>query len=206
MITRTLRAGFSLLELMMFLGILAIISGTLTAVFINTQEARVRQQSVSEVEQRGTQLLETFTKTIRHAEAILAPASGQTGSILALQMALNVEFPTILSKTASGVIILVQKTSTAALLNTNVIAKNLTFKNYNGTNIVFSFDLQATIPLVHPTIYSRHFESTTTLFPDDQNESGGCTSCTAPSCTSHRYHWYTCESGVCTQATQTIAC
>ena len=200
------RPGLSLLEVILFIGIMAIIMGTVTSVYIATEESRIRQQRAAEVEQRGTQLLETFTKTIRRAEAILVPAVNQTGSILALQMALNAEYPTILASTATGNILSIQKTALYSLLNSRVTVKNLVFRNVNNNNVIFSFDLQSPIPIVHPMIYTRHFDGTVTLFPDDQLSSGGCTACPLPSCVSHQYKWYQCETDICTLSTSTFAC
>lgn len=198
--------GSSLLELILFLGILAIMFTTVIAIFIATQETRARQQGIAEVEQRGSQLLATLTKSIRRAETVLAPATSQTGSILALQMALNAEHPTIFAETGSGNLLLVQKTSMFSLLNTKARVQNLRFRNNDNTNVVLSFDLTTVLSLVQPTTYSRHFETTVTLFPDDQSEAGGCVTCPAPICIAHQYRWYHCLNDVCTQAGETFSC
>ena len=66
-------AGFSLLETTLFLGIFSIIAGTIVAVFLSTQNARVQQLSVARVEQEGTQIVAALGKTIRRAERIVPP-------------------------------------------------------------------------------------------------------------------------------------
>lgn len=204
--TPRVRDGFSLLETLLFFGILSIMSGTIVAVYISTQEARIRQRSVAELEQTGTSLLETMTKNIRRAEKVLAPATNTTGSILTLQMASNSEYPTIFARTPSGNLVNVQKTSTAGLLTSNVTISKLTFRNVADANVAYSFDLTIIIPTVVPTPYTRTFSTTVTLFPDDQSEAGGCSGCTAPICTNHKYIWYHCDNGTCTQSDTAIAC
>ncbi len=201
-----LRRGFSMLEVILFIGILAIIMGTVIAVVISTNESRIRQRSVAEVEQRGTQLLETLSKNIRRAEAVLIPIGNLTGSILALQTGLNAEFPTILTSTSTGGLLLIQKNDVFQLLGSTITISNLTFRNIGNTNVTFGFDLHAKIPLVTPVTYTRHFDGTATLFPDDQSQAGGCGSCAAPSCVSHQYQWYQCEADTCTLSTSTFAC
>ena len=201
-ISRT-RAGFSVLEVVLFLGILL---GTVMAVAISTEEARIRQRSIAEVEQRGTQLLETLTKNIHRAETILAPSVGSTGSILALQMALNGEFPTIFASTATGNLLFVQKNNIASLLGVRLLVSTLVFRNIGGTHVVVSFDLSTKIPLVKPVIYTRHFDVTATLFPDDQSEAGGCNSCPLPSCSNHQERWYHCDTDTCTLSPSTFSC
>lgn len=200
------RAGFSLLEIVLFLAILSIMFTTVIAVFIATQESRARQQGLAEIEQRGTQILETLTKTVRRAETVLAPSQGFTGSIIALQMAANEEFPTIFSETSSGNLLLVQKTSISMLLNSQVNIQNLQFKNLNNTTVIISFDLVSALSLVQQTQISRHFESTVTLFPDDISMAGGCHSCPLPVCNQHNYIWNFCSNGVCAPSDTQIAC
>ena len=201
-----LRSGFSLLETVLFLGILSIMSGTIVAVYIATQESRIRQRAVAELEQTGTELLSSMTKNIRRAEKVLAPATNATGSILALQMASSGEYPMIFAQNAVANLVYVQKTGTSSLLSSHVTISKLVFRNVGDTNVAYSFDLSMTIPTVVPKLYTRSFAATVTLFPDDQSEAGGCGTCTAPVCTNHQYIWYHCDNGTCAQSDLTIAC
>lgn len=198
--------GFSLLETLLFFGILSIMSGTIVAVYISTQEARIQQRAVAELEQMGTSLLESMTKNIRRAEKILAPTTNTTGSILTLQMASNSEYPTIFARNAAGNLVNVQKTSTSALLTSRVTISNLVFRNVGDANVAYSFRLTIIVPTVVPRPYTRSFGATVTLFPDDQSEAGGCGTCTVPVCTNQQYIWHHCDNGTCTQSDTAIAC
>lgn len=200
-----LHRGFTLLETTLFLGILSIIAGTIVAVFLSTQNARVQQLSVARVEQEGSQIVAALGKTIRRAEQIMAPASDLTGSILTLQMASNSEFPVIIARVGSG-LVLAQKAGTSSLLSPNVTASALTFRNLGGSNVWFSFTLTTRVGAVPVTTFTRHFTGTATLFPDDQSDAGGCGSCPAPSCINNRYTWYICDTAVCTQSDTTLPC
>ena len=202
---RALRSGVTLLETILFLGILSIIATTITAVFLSTQDARALQKAVAELEDSGTQLVSTMTKTTRRAESIIEPSSNLTGSILVLQMAENDEFPTIMVMANSGML-LVQKSATSALLSPNVEISNLVFRNIGGSNVWYSFTLSTVVRTVQLRTYSRNFTGTATLFPDDQGDAGGCGSCPAPACISHAYTWYICQSDICTQSDTTFPC
>ncbi len=204
--TRTLHAAFSLLETILFLGILSMMSGTIVAVYIATQEARIRQRSVAELEQTGLQLLEATTKNIRRAEKVLAPTTNTTGSVLVLQMASNSEFPTMFARNPIGNFTMIQKTSTSGLLPSRVTISKLSFRNVADINVAYSFDLTTTIPTIVPQPYVRTFGTTVTLFPDDQSEAGGCGSCPPPVCTNHQYIWYHCDNAVCSQSDIAISC
>lgn len=204
--TLRLRAGFTLLETILFLGIVSIMSVTIVMVYLATQDARIRQRSIAAVEQSGTQVAELMTKSIRRAERVLMPASGSTGSILVLQMSLNSEFPTIFSRVGSGNLLLAQRNMTSGLLQSNVRISNVVFRNVSNTNVFLSFKLTITIPTIPASTYSRTFQSTATLYPDDQSESGGCGTCPSPTCSSHEYEWFICESGTCQGSDATFAC
>lgn len=198
--------GYTLVELLLYLSLFSIISITLVSVYIATQDARVQQQSVSAVEQRGSLLLSMMSTTIRRAEVILSPANNESGAILALQMSPNAEYPTILARTSTGNLVLGQKITLTPLLDSSITASGFVVRNIAGSAIFFSFDLHTSVPTVPPKIYTRHFESTVTLNPDDQTESGGCSSCPAPSCINHIYQWYHCVSQTCTLSTTTLGC
>lgn len=200
------RPGTSLLEVILFLGILGIISGTIVGVLMSTQDARIRQRSVAELEQQGTHVLTNLTKIMRRAERIIVPATNGTGGTLVLQMAQNSEFPTIVTRTGSGKFLLVQKSSTSALIGPNLTVHDLVFRNVNDGNVWMSFRLVTIIPTLSQQVYSRAFNGTATLFHDDQSDAGGCSECPEPVCISGNYTWYICESGVCSQSDTTLPC
>lgn len=200
------RPGFSLLEMILFFGIVSIIIGTVISISISTEEARIRQKAMSEVEQRGTQIVETMTKSIRRSEQVLMPALNTTGSMLALQMTVNGEFPTMFAKTQTGNLLLIQKTTVSQLLSPRVTVSNLQFRNVNGTNVVVSFDLTTVIPLLQKTIFERHLEATATLFSSDHQTAGGCNSCPPPFCENHTEKWYVCEIESCVLSESVFSC
>ncbi len=201
----SLRTGFTMVETLLFFGIVGLMSTTLVAVSISTQEARVRQRFIAEVEQGGAQALDTIVKSIRKAENILTPGPALTGAILALGMTQNAEYQTIFSL-SGGNLLLIQKETKSTLFTSRVSVQNLTAKNINGTAVSVGFDVSTIIPTVPPKSYLRHFESTVSLFPDDAQSSGGCNTCPLPECTNHLYHWYSCLSGICTISSEALAC
>ncbi len=204
--TKIKRQGFTLIELILFLGIFSIMIGTILAILIATQETRIRQQAIAEVEQRSAQITQTIIKAVHRAEAILTPANNQTGSMLSLQMSMNTEFPTIIASLESGSLLLIQKTTITPLLNTTIAVNHLQFQNINDTNVLFSFDLTAKIPLATAESYTRHVEMMTTLFPKNHSQSGGCGSCPVPTCVNKRAVWYHCALDICTPSPSSFPC
>ncbi len=199
------RPGFTLVETMLFVGILAIMGGMIVGVLMSSQEARIRQQGIALLEQRATQVLQSVTRRVRRGEAVLYPDAGSTGSILVLQMAVNAEHPTIFAN-SGGNLLLIEKTDAQQLLGEPLALTHLLFRNVGGRSVAISFDISTTIRLPTPQTYRRHFDATVTLFPDDEPESGGCAVCPAVTCAGHEYNWYYCDNDVCSQSGSTIAC
>lgn len=199
------RAGSTLIEMALFLGIVAIMSSSLVGAYISVQEARIRQQFISEVEQRGAQVLGTITKNIRTAEQILSPEPGIAADTLALQMTLNNVNPTIVMRTSEGNVLLIEKTGTAALLGSRVTASDVQFRNVAGSSVAVSFDLNVVLPTVPRQNYTAHFEGVGTLSPKKM-DNGGCEPCPPPTCADGVYEWHYCDNGVCTVTPSGVEC
>ncbi|MBP9773896.1 MAG: hypothetical protein KBD00_04685 [Candidatus Peribacteraceae bacterium] len=202
------RSGFSLLEMMLFLGIVSMMSFTLVSVFISTQDSRIRQQGIAALEQRGGQILQTLTRRIRRAETILTPRSPGTGGILTLQMAQNTENPTIFFNSGANLYI-VEKDTISPVLNDRLQMLNLKFTNIANQSVLISFDLAVALELPDQTVYRRHFESAVTLFMQNRWFEGGCnpapfnpaTSCLPiQTCVNGIYLWNYCDVGVCARS------
>lgn len=194
-----------MLELLLFLSIFSIFSVTLVTVFISTQDARIRQQGIAAIEQRGGQLLQILTRRVRRSETILWPIAGDDGNILALQMSNNEEFPTLFTQSGSN-LLLVEKEAKSLVLNDRITLSNFSVQNIANTSAIISFDLSIVLQLPTPTTYRRHFEAAVTLYPQDQPLAGGCGSCPAPECSAGLFHWHTCVNGSCTPSSDEFDC
>lgn len=201
--------GTTLVEFLLFLGILAFVGAAMIFMLLSSEDTRVRQHAIAQFEQNGARTIQLFTRSIRNAEAILQPSAGQTGSILTLQMTLENEHATTFAESASGQLIMAQRTTVSYFLPEDVIMKNLTFRNAAGTtakNVLFSFDLETIIPLPQPIVYTKHFQGSATLSPNDDPQAGGCNACTTVSCVSNDYRWPYCASGVCRTGSGAVSC
>ncbi|MDD5055649.1 MAG: hypothetical protein PHZ00_05285 [Candidatus Peribacteraceae bacterium] len=199
------RNGSTLIEMALFLGIVAIMSSSLVGAFIALQEARIRQQYMSEVGQRGALLLGAITKAVRSAEVIVSPVPGNPTDTLVLQMPQNDLNPTVFMPMNGGNLLLIERTGTAALLGTRVTVSDLRFQNVENTSITMSFDLHVLLPTMPQRMYTEHFAGTSTLTPKMQNN-GGCPSCPVPTCTGGRYEWHYCDNGACTVTPKQVGC
>lgn len=70
--------------------------------FVTSTTARVKNQTVAEVDRQGVALMDYITQTIRNADSITAPASGATASSLTLAVPTPALSPTIFNLDGTG--------------------------------------------------------------------------------------------------------
>lgn len=205
---RRRRRGATLVELLLFLALVAITAVSLLPLLFTSAEDRLLQQTVSLVEQNGTQLLQTLAYRIRHAERIVSPAQGVSASVLALQSSSGSTNPTLFG-VSTGALIMVQRTVKQTLSSQQVAVENFRVRNTSesGTrqSVLISFTVARTIRLQSPRSYRRTFEAVFSPFPDDEYHAETC-SCIAPSCSGGYYQWQVCDNGQCLDAQTEMKC
>jgi type II secretory pathway pseudopilin PulG len=96
------QGGYTLLELLLYI---AIVGGLLTAVtfFLGVVvDSRVKNESISDVDNQGTAIMDSMTQTIRNATSITVPAAGASGSSLTLVVPTGSLSPTVFSMSSSS--------------------------------------------------------------------------------------------------------
>ena len=110
-----IQKGFTLVELLLYIGIAAVIL-LVSSLFLTTfLEARVKNQTISEVEQQGLLAIKAMTQSIRNAESITSPTLGGSGSTLTLEFTDSGLDPTVFSL-SSGVLYITEGASSAVAL------------------------------------------------------------------------------------------
>lgn len=206
---KTFRKGTTLIELLIFIAILAIVSVAVLPLLFAATEDRLLQQTISLVEQNGAQLLQTIGNEARHAERVISPALGATGSILTLQTSSGSTSPTIVGF-ATGALVLVRRTAKQTLSSTQVAIGDFSVRNTSTSvsrqSVMVSFTVSRTIRLQAPRTFSRTFEALFTLYPDDRPHAEACT-CAVPGCAGNgTYVWQVCEMGSCLTAQTALQC
>lgn len=206
---RRARPGTTLIELLIFLAILGITASTLLPLLFSTTEDRLLQQTASIVEQNGTQILQALGYRIRHAERILDPSMGSTGSVLALQTGSGATDPTIFG-VSTGVLLLIRSTIQESISSTQVAVREFSVQNTSVSedrqSVRVRFRLSRTIRLQAPRSYDRRFEAVFTIFPADEPRGNPC-GCAVPGCGEGGvYAWQVCEEHACVTAETPLEC
>ncbi|MBI4272839.1 prepilin-type N-terminal cleavage/methylation domain-containing protein [Candidatus Uhrbacteria bacterium] len=161
-------AGFTLLELLLYLSLVAVILLVITSLWGSVLAARVKNQTITEVGQQAVQALQLITQITRNAESITTPVANATSSSLILNVIDAAKDPTIIN-VSNGALQITEGSSTAiALTNTRVTLSNLLFGNLSRASTPGSVRIQFTMSHVNPASrneyeYSKTFYGTATL-------------------------------------------
>jgi len=146
------RNGYTLLELLIYIVIVSALLMTITTFFSLVAEARVKNQSISEVNDQGAAIMDYITQTIRNATSITAPATGSNAASLTLVVPTGSLSPTIFDASGSPSNIRVKEGAGAAipLSANNIDVSGLNFRNLTraGTNGIVQ--VQFTVSRVNP--------------------------------------------------------
>lgn len=125
--------GYTLIELLLYMAIIAILLTAVAVFFGMSVDSRVKNQSISEVNSQGAFVLDYMTQTVRNASAITSPAVSTPGTTLTVTVPTAALSPTIFS-VVSGVLQVKEGTGTAvALTNSKVQVTSLTVTNLTKT-------------------------------------------------------------------------
>jgi len=204
------RPGTTLVELLLFLAFFAVVGGTVVSILFATSDQRARQQTIASVERTGLQALQALRWRIEHAERVLDPQRGFSGSVLALQMASEANDPLIIA-VESGSLIFVLRESKKILTFEGMIVSHFVVRNLSPSddrpNVLLSFDLAEAYPLPSSPVleYAQHFEMAVSLLPKDAPVGNAC-GCALPACVAGVYQWQVCSDEECVPAVMTFPC
>ena len=96
------QAGFTLIELLLYVAVAGGLLASIAYFFAMTVDSRIKNQTINEVDQQGTQLMEYMTQTIRNATSITTPTAGTNGSSLTLAVPTGALSPTVFDITGGS--------------------------------------------------------------------------------------------------------
>jgi type II secretory pathway pseudopilin PulG len=130
------QAGYTLIELLLYIAMVGLLLFSVTYFFGIVADARVKNQSIAEVNDQAASIMDYMTQTIRNASSITAPATGTSGSSLTLVVPTGSLSPTVFNLSGTTLQVKEGAGSAVALTSNDVQITSLTFKNLtrSGTN------------------------------------------------------------------------
>jgi type II secretory pathway pseudopilin PulG len=121
--------GFTLLELVLYVAIAAVVLGAISSLIFILWQARIKNKVVSEVEQQGMFAIKYLTNVIKQADTVLIPTQANLSSNLEL---VSSSFGQVNIFEDNGRLAVVENNgNTSFLTGENVIVKNLSFSNFS---------------------------------------------------------------------------
>lgn len=160
--------GYTLIELLLYVSMIGILLGGVTTFFAMATEARVKNQSISEVNDQGVYAMDIITQTVRNATDITTPTAGITGSSLTLTVPTGSLSPTVFS--LSGTTLQIKEGAAAAvsLTSSKVQVTALSIKNLTRSGTHGIVQVSLTLSRVNTTgrneyDYQRTFTTSVSL-------------------------------------------
>lgn len=160
--------GYTLVELLLYVAMLGILLSAVTYFFGTAADARIKNQTINEVNEQGAFLLQSMTQTIRGATSITTPAIGASGSSLTIVVPTSSLSPTTYSL-SNGVMQIKEGTAAAvSLTNSRVQISSFTVTNLSRSGTKGIVQLRFTVSHSNPSAraeydYSRTFTTSVGL-------------------------------------------
>lgn len=161
-------SAFTLIELLLYTSLMTATLLALIPVLQTFLAARIKNQTVAEIEQQGLQAIQLITQTIRNADAINSPATGVSAASLSLDMVGISLDPTVFDLSSSTLRIQEAASSPVSLTSSSITTSSLSFYNLTRASTPGTIRIQFTLTYVNPTgrneyNYSKTFYATATL-------------------------------------------
>src|SRR5579872_4849428 len=142
--TKQIQDGFTLIELILYIGIVTIMMSALIPFAWNIIEEGVKNSTKQEIFTQGQYVADRITYEIRNASGINSVVSNQ----ISLSTATPATNPTLISLNAGAINLQQGSASPIALNSKNTTVQSLTFTNYTSSdnktkNIQFVFTIAA---------------------------------------------------------------
>lgn len=141
--------AFTLVEMLLYLGLSAIILVVVSSFLAVVLTARAKSQTVNEVETQASFVMRYITQAIRNADTIITPTTGNAGAAVTLGMVQAPIHPTTFSLTGSALSVTEGTGSPVALTNSRVVVSGLSFANVSRSGTPGIIRVQFTLSHVN---------------------------------------------------------
>lgn len=143
--------AFTLVELLLYIVIMSTLLLGITQFFMLMLDARVKNQTVNDVNQQGLFIMDSITHSIRNATSVTSPATGATGASLTLVVPTSSASPTVFDLNGTTLRIKEGVATAIALTNNDVEVTNLSFRNLSRSGTSAIVQVRFTLDRVNPS-------------------------------------------------------
>ena len=147
---RSGQKGFTLIELVLYIALASIVLGALSSLYFSMTTARIKNTSITEVEEQGQQIMLAITQAVRNASSITSPAIGGTAASLSIQTYTSTANPTVFSLSSGVFRVQEGAGAVTALHSTRVTVSNVEFRNVARSNTDGIIRVSFTVTYANP--------------------------------------------------------
>lgn len=160
--------GFTLIEILLSISITTAMLLLVVSFSFMLIQSRIKNQTVSEIEQQGAQIMQLMLQTIRDADAVITPSTGNTSSFLLIDTSDVLHSPVIFDISGGTIRITEGSSSPLSLSNDRVDISNLVFYNTSRSTVTDAVHIQFTLTHTNPRerqeyTYTETFSSGATV-------------------------------------------
>jgi type II secretory pathway pseudopilin PulG len=142
--------GFTLIELLLYVGIVSVILLSISVFLSILLQSNIKNQTVNEVEQQGSQVMQIITQAVRNADIINSPATGASAPSLSINTITAGNNPTVFDISSGTFRIKEGAAATISLTNSRIIVSGLSFSNLSRTSTPGTIRIQFTLTHINP--------------------------------------------------------
>ena len=148
---KSYKNAFTLVEIVLYIGLVGIILLALSSFFTILIETRIRNQVISEIYEQGSQITQIISLSIRNSTSIVSPTTGNTSTTtLSLNEPTRIKSPTIFTISSSTLNITEGVSSSILLTSNKVKISNMSFSNVSLPSTVGSIKFKFTLIYINP--------------------------------------------------------
>jgi type II secretory pathway component PulJ len=142
--------GFTLIEILLALGISATVIVITSAILVLALGARAKSEALNEAGSEGRQVTEIIVQTIRNAGSVSTPADGASGNSLELAMPSGDQDPTTVELHNGKIMMKEGNQDAVALTGNKVKVDNLTFRNLSRSGSPGIVQIEINLEAINP--------------------------------------------------------
>jgi len=158
--------GFTLIELLLYTALAGVILLAVSAFIFVVWQGQAKSQTIAEVEQQGTQIMDNILRQVKNSSGINSPVLATSGVTMSLATS-TINNPIVFDQNSNQIRIKLGSALALPLNNSRVNVSNLMFYNYGRSGTNGSIRVQFTLTHVNPGNknsydYSQTFYGTAT--------------------------------------------
>lgn len=146
------RAGFTLIEYLLYVGIAAVLLLVSSNVLFTVLKGKEKLQTIEDVGQNSRFALDAMARAISNAQSVTTPAFGASGTVLTIQTSSAATSPTSFFLSNGAVNVKEGSSPTTSLMADEVTVQSLRFTDVSGNSTTTAIRIEMSVSSTNPNL------------------------------------------------------